>query len=43
MIALIPNLTLVAIFFIVRQVLMNIASPIYTAFVMEAVPDEEKG
>jgi len=42
MIALIPNLTLVAIFFIVRQVLMNIANPIYTTFVMEAVPDEEK-
>lgn len=43
MIALIPNLTLVAIFYIVRQVLMNIASPIYTTFVMEAVPDKDKG
>ncbi|MBA7635812.1 hypothetical protein ES703_43416 [subsurface metagenome] len=42
MIALIPNLTLVAIFYIVRQVLMNIASPIYTTFVMEAVPDKDK-
>lgn len=43
MIALIPNLKLVAIFYIVRQVLMNIASPIYTTFVMEAVPDKDKG
>ena len=42
MIALIPNLTLVAIFYIVRQVLMNIANPIYTTFVMEAVPDKDK-
>lgn len=43
MIALIPNLTLVAIFYIARQVLMNISDPIYKSFVMENVPSEEKG
>jgi len=42
MIALIPNITLVAIFYVIRQALMNMASPIYSNFVMETVPSEER-
>ena len=42
MIALVPNLTIVAITYIIRQALMNMASPIYNNFVMEIVPGEEK-
>lgn len=43
LIALIPNITLVAIFYVIRQALMNMASPIYSNFVMETVPSEERG
>jgi MFS family permease len=42
LIALIPNLTIVAIFYVIRQALMNMASPIYSNFVMETVPSEER-
>lgn len=42
MIALVPNLTIVTITYIIRQALMNMASPIYNNFVMEIVPRQEK-
>jgi len=42
MIALIPNIILVSVSFIIRQALMNMSSPIYGNFVMETVSGEER-